>query len=59
MATALATVTVGRNEADQGWLITCSRCPRFRTMRRSRPAADVIASEHRASHQTTLREDAR
>lgn len=50
MATSLHKVTVGRVEAGQGFLVTCSGCPRFRTIRLYRVAADLIALEHERSH---------
>lgn len=51
MATALPTVTVAPVEAGHGFTITCNRCP-FQRLRPSRPQADLVARDHRASHQT-------
>ena len=51
MATALPTVKVAPAESGK-FVITCDRCPRFRTIRPTRPQADKIAVDHRAAHQT-------
>jgi hypothetical protein len=46
----IPTVKVAPTEA--GFLITCSSCPRFRTIRRFRGDADLTARDHQASHNT-------
>lgn len=57
MATSLPTVTVGRLEAHQGFLITCTACPNYRTIRRDRRTADEIALQHRATHGAHTRKE--
>lgn len=51
MPSSLPKVTVGRIEAGQGFLITCTACPRIRNIQPSRYQADLYATEHRAGHQ--------
>lgn len=44
-------VTVTPAEAGQ-FLVKCSRCPRFHTLRPARPGADLVARQHAAGHAT-------
>lgn len=57
MVTTLPQVRVSPVEAQQGFTVTCSACPKFRHLRRDRRDADLLAVEHRASHGTPLHED--
>lgn len=50
MATQIPTITVTRVEAGEGFLITCSHCPRARAMRPNRIEADLLAARHQADH---------
>lgn len=49
MPTQIPTVKVSRTERG-GHLITCSACPRFRTMRTHRVDADAAAARHQRDH---------
>lgn len=49
--TKLPRITITRTEAG-GWLIRCTGCPRFHTIRATRMGADLTATEHRAGHNT-------
>jgi hypothetical protein len=46
----LPQVAVTRVEANQGWLITCTQCPNYRTLVRPRETADKFAAVHRGTH---------
>lgn len=51
MVTKIPDVLVTRVEADNGFLVLCSDCPRVRTIFPTRHAADAYAAKHRSSHQ--------
>lgn len=52
-------VAVAQLEAGRGFVVTCSQCPRFHTIRKHRVDADITATGHIRSHtrQTFAEED--
>lgn len=57
MATAIAQVKVtpvegGHDEGRGGYVVTCSHCPNYRTIRTERPSADLAAQRHQREHVT-------
>lgn len=57
MATTIPTIKITPVEAQGGFLITCSRCPKVRVIRDSRRFADRYAVQHLAGHGTPALED--
>lgn len=49
MGTSIPDVRITHTEA-RGFLITCSACPLFRTLRRMRIDADLVATGHLRTH---------
>lgn len=47
---AVPDVRISQAEGDEGFVVTCGSCPMFRTVRRMRIDADLVATVHVRSH---------
>ena len=54
MATSTPNVRVCQAEAGLGFVVTCTSCPNFRTVRLMRRDADLAAASHLRGHGTNL-----